>query len=66
MSFNYTASRNGNEKEIFYRGSKLLGTEFHAPKDMLNIHEEYEKLLRNRNFDEARNLEKEKNAPKYG
>lgn len=52
-----------NKKEIFYRGSKLVGTGFYTPEDMLDIHREYERLLRNKNFDKARNFEKEKKYP---
>lgn len=59
MSLNYTAPQNGKKEEVFYRGSKLIGTEFHTPEKMLEIHKKYEKLLMSRNFDEARKLESE-------
>lgn len=70
MSLNYTAPRNiDKEEKIKYRNSPLNGCtsksgKYFSPEEMLNIHEEYERLLINKNFEEAKKLEKEKNHPK--
>jgi hypothetical protein len=61
-----TNEMNGNGR-VFYRGTELVGYEgcnkYFAPKEMLEIHTNYETYLRKLQFDRARRSERRRKAP---